>query len=99
LRRLTNEGDFPVPSQPWIVANGIKVPRWGCKDSHQLTQKGRPMAIVCVGIDLAKNVFAAAWVDESGRPALVRPTVPRAKFMEVIAALPSCLIVMCHRPP
>ena len=29
------------------------------------------MAIVTVGIDLAKNVFAVHGVDESGKPALV----------------------------
>jgi transposase len=52
------------------------------------------MAIVSVGIDLAKNVFAVHGVDESGKPALVRPTVPRAKFLELIAALPPCLIGM-----
>ena len=52
------------------------------------------MAIVCVGIDLAKNVFALHGVDEAGKPALVRPTVPRAKLVEAIAALPPCLVAM-----
>jgi transposase len=52
------------------------------------------MAIVSVGIDLAKNVFAVHGVDESGKPALVRPSVPRAKLIELIAALPPCLIGM-----
>lgn len=52
------------------------------------------MAIVSVGIDLAKNVFAVHGVDESGKPALVRPTFPRAKFLELVAALPACLIGM-----
>lgn len=50
------------------------------------------MAIVTVGIDLAKNVFAVHGVDETGRPALVRPEVPRAKLLELIANLPPCLI-------
>ena len=31
------------------------------------------MAIVYVGIDLAKNVFAVHGVDEAGKAALVRP--------------------------
>jgi transposase len=31
------------------------------------------MAIVFVGIDLAKNVFAVHGVDEHGKPVLVRP--------------------------
>ena len=38
------------------------------------------MSIVFVGIDLAKNVFAAHGMDEAGKPALVRPSVPRAKL-------------------
>jgi len=52
------------------------------------------MAIVSVGIDLAKNVFAVHGVDESGKPALVRPNVPRAKLLELIASLPPCHIGM-----
>jgi len=40
---------------------------------HQLVQKAKFMAIVTVGIDLAKNVFAVHGVDETGKPALVRP--------------------------
>ncbi|MBH9579760.1 IS110 family transposase [Inhella proteolytica] len=52
------------------------------------------MAIVCVGIDLAKNVFALHGVDEAGKAVLVRPLVPRAKLLECIAALPPCRIAM-----
>ncbi|WP_234263906.1 IS110 family transposase [Hydrogenophaga sp. NFH-34] len=52
------------------------------------------MAIVSVGIDLAKNVFAVHGVDEAGKPALVRPSVARAKLLELIASLPPCLIGM-----
>ncbi len=52
------------------------------------------MAIVCVGIDLAKSVFALHGVDEAGKPALVRPAVPRAKLVAAIAALPPCVIAM-----
>lgn len=52
------------------------------------------MTIVTVGIDLAKNVFAVHGVDEAGKPALVRPEVPRAKLVELIANLPACLIGM-----
>ncbi len=46
------------------------------------------MAIVTVGIDLAKNVFAVHGVDETGKPVLVRPEVLRAKLLELIANLP-----------
>jgi transposase len=52
------------------------------------------MAIVFVGIDLAKNVFAVHGVDEHGKPALVRPTVARARLHEPIAALPPCTVAM-----
>ena len=49
------------------------------------------MVIVTVGIDLAKNVFTMHGVDETGKPALVRAEVPRAKLLELIANLPPCL--------
>ena len=52
------------------------------------------MAIVTVGIDLAKSVFAVHGVGVSGKPELVRPEVRRAKLLELIASLPPCLIGM-----
>jgi len=52
------------------------------------------MAIVYLGIDLAKSVFALHGVDEGGKPALVRPSVARSKLEEVVAALPPCTIGM-----
>jgi transposase len=52
------------------------------------------MAIVTVGIDLAKNVFAVHGVDEYYKPVWIRPEVPRAKLVELIASLPPCLIGM-----
>jgi len=52
------------------------------------------MAIVFIGIDLAKNVFAIHGVDEHGKPVLVRPNVARAKLHETIAALLPCTIGM-----
>jgi hypothetical protein len=55
---------------------------------------GKSIAIVSVGIDLAKNVFAVHGVDASGKPALVRTSVPRARLLELIAAPPACLIGM-----
>ena len=63
--------------------------------SHQLTPKGKSMtAIVTVGIDLAKNVFAVHGVDAAGKPVLLRPSVTRSKLLELIASLPPCLIGM-----
>ena len=52
------------------------------------------MAIVAVGIDLAKNVFAVHGVGASGKPELVKPDVKRSKLLELIANLPPCLIGM-----
>lgn len=52
------------------------------------------MRIVTIGIDLAKNVFAVHGVDAAGKAVWVRPSVPRAKLLELIAALPPCLVGM-----
>jgi transposase len=52
------------------------------------------MAILTVGIDLAKNVFALHGVNEAGKAELVRPVVPRDKLHEQIATLPPCVIGM-----
>ena len=56
--------------------------------------EGEVMAILYVGIDLAKNVFAVHGVDEHGKGVLVRPSVARAKLHELIATLPACTIGM-----
>jgi transposase len=52
------------------------------------------MVIITVGIDLAKSVFAVHGVDESGKAVLVKPRVPRAQLLALIAQLPPCLIGM-----
>lgn len=50
------------------------------------------MAIVCVGIDLAKNVFALHGVNQDGAVGLKQPKVARAKLNALVAALPPCTI-------
>lgn len=50
------------------------------------------MAILTVGMDTAKNVFAVHGVDEQGRVELRSPKVARAKLSALIAALPPCTI-------
>jgi transposase len=50
------------------------------------------MAILTVGIDTAKNVFAVHGVDEAGKVQLRQPKVARGKLDAVIAALPPCTI-------
>lgn len=52
------------------------------------------MAILTVGIDLAKNVFAVHGINELGRAELVRPSVARDKLHEMIAALAPCVVGM-----
>ena len=50
------------------------------------------MAILTVGIDLAKNVFAVHGVDESGTAQLRQPKVARGKLNALVASLPPCVI-------
>lgn len=52
------------------------------------------MAVVTVGIDLVKNVFAVHGVDKNGNAVLVKPKVSRAALPELIANLPPCTIGM-----
>jgi len=50
------------------------------------------MAILTVGIDTAKSVFAVHGVDEAGKVQLRQPKVARAKLNALIASLPACTI-------
>ena len=43
------------------------------------------MAIVTVGIDLAKNVFAVHGINELSKPQLIEPSVSRAKLPKLIS--------------
>jgi transposase len=52
------------------------------------------MPIVTIEIDLAKNVFAVHGVDETSKPMLIRPRVPRDQLATLIAQLPMCLVGM-----
>lgn len=52
------------------------------------------MAIMTIGIDLAKNVFAVHGVDENGKAALIKPKVTREQLPALIVQLPPCLIGM-----
>lgn len=52
------------------------------------------MEIVTLGIDLAKNIFALHGIDAAGKVVLQRPTVKRAKLLELTASLSPCLIGM-----
>lgn len=52
------------------------------------------MAIIAIGVDLAKNVFAVHGVDETGKAALIKPSVRREALLELIAKMPPCLIGM-----
>ena len=50
------------------------------------------MSNVFVGIDLAKSALAVHGVNEAGQPVLVKPSVARAKLLELVASLPPCTI-------
>ena len=50
------------------------------------------MAIIAVGIDLAKNVFAVHGVTEAGTAQLRQPKVARTKLNGLIASVPPCTI-------
>lgn len=52
------------------------------------------MAVVPVGIDLAKNIFAVHGVDKNGNAVLVKPKLSRAALPELIASLPPCTVGM-----
>lgn len=85
------------PSPSRLSRCVLRLPATECHDGvaklHQLTLgKGKPMTILYVGIDLAKNVFAVHAVNEVGKPELVRPKVARDKLLELIASLPPCVI-------
>ncbi len=43
--------------------------------------KGEITVIVMGGIDLAKSVFTVHGIDATGKPVLLRPSVPRAKLI------------------
>jgi transposase len=51
------------------------------------------MAIIRIGVDLAKNVFAVHGVDEAGKVVLAR-TVRREQLLEVLAAVAPCIVAM-----
>ena len=52
------------------------------------------MTIIAIGLDLTKNVFAVHGVDETGKAALVRPSVKRDALLELVAKQPPCVIGM-----
>ena len=68
------------------------MPRWEVEIFHQHIRKGKSMAILTVGIDLAKNVFAVHGVGHGGAVQLRQPKVARAKLNALIASLPACTI-------
>ena len=63
-----------------------------CSSLINSLEKGKSMAILTVGIDLAKNVFAVHGVDESGTAQLRQPKVARGKLNALVASLPPCVI-------
>lgn len=56
------------------------------------------MAIVFVGVDLAKNLLAVQAINDAGRAQPVRPAVARGKRLALFAALPPRIVgePACH---
>lgn len=54
------------------------------------------MAIVTLGIDLAKDVFAPHGVDATGKTVLVRPKVPRRRLLAGASWPPCCWCCTPH---
>jgi transposase len=50
--------------------------------------------VTVLGMDLAKDVFALHGINAAGKAILVRPNVSRAKLLDVLAALPPCIVGM-----
>jgi hypothetical protein len=83
------------PSQASRTPVGLRFTATKCQDGEAnlfinslVLLEGEIMAIVTVGIDLAKNVFAVHGVDEAGKAALLRTDVLRFKWLRV--ARPAC---------
>ena len=66
------------PSPPRVLRAaevGNSVPRWEVQTFINSLGRGRPMAIIATGIDLAKNVFAVHGVNLGGAVQLRQPKV------------------------
>ena len=68
------------------------MPRWEVQTLINSLERGRFVAIIATGIDLAKNIFAVHGVNQSGAVQLRQPKVARAKLGAMIAALPPGVI-------
>jgi transposase len=77
------KGTSPSRARRGIAAIGNELPRWEVLYLINSLKGGESMAIVTLGVDLAKNVFALHGVDATGRAILVRPNVARAKLLEL----------------
>ena len=70
------KGTSPSRASRSVAATGYSVPRWKVRNLINSLEKRKSTAIVTVGIDLAKNIFAVHGVDATGKAALVPPACP-----------------------
>ena len=56
-----------------------------------ISERGSPMKITTIGIDLAKNSISVHGVDQRGKVVL-RKTLNRAKLLELMANVSPCLV-------
>lgn len=60
--RATAQQQKPAQALPWRKLE-VTCARCGC-ESHPITPKAKSLAIVCVGIGFAKNVFTVHVINE-----------------------------------
>ena len=76
------KGTSPTRAIRAVAVIGGLVPRLEVQRLVNSLLKGKSMTVVTVGIDLVKNVFAVHGVDATGKPVLVRPSLPRGKLLD-----------------
>ena len=86
VKRLTNKRDFRIAREPLPAGVAVRycwVPRRIGRIFHQLFHDVNFKIIVPIGIDLAKNLFAAQGGDATGNPLILRLSLLRAEQLKL----------------
>jgi transposase len=76
------------------AATGHKVPRWEVRTLINSLGRGSPRLSYSSASISPRTCLRCTGLTPPGKPERVRPSVPRAKLHEMIAALPPCTIGM-----
>ncbi len=88
------KGTSPSRASRGIAATGNEVPRWEVRSLINSFGRGSPWLLSPSGsIWQRASLPSMVWI-ATGKPALVRPSVARGKLLEMVAALPPCVIGM-----